>query len=49
MLLIDLRQWFPTRVSRHTRIPQGGDKGAAKYQIHMDFKPILTPRIAAKY
>ncbi len=43
-------QWFLTGLPRHTRVPQGGAMGAIGYQIyHMDIRPIVAPRGAARF
>ncbi len=42
--LIPTRQWFPTGLPRHTRVPKGGVRGAASFNIYRDIRLILTPR-----
>jgi len=42
-----VEQWFPTWVTQHIRVPQGGPRGGVNFRILIDIRPILTPRGAA--
>jgi len=44
-----LDQWFPTRVPRHNRVPQGEAKGVTSYNISIKITPTLRARGGARY